>query len=194
MAHLVAAPVSRGKWAGANRFALAGCAALPISILEDEKEMAGDPHRHTKSEGLKRLLRRRNRRMKTGANSGDKVYSWAEYSQVNFTPTGDRSSISYGLIAFLFAFAFLLIPVLVGVTDAVLEGQNFFVLVRYIIRALLDGFFFLVLAATPVALIGWIYASLDGDGENNRARLIAAADKLRAEQAETQDEDANRAR
>ena len=38
--------------------------------------MAGDPHRHTKSEGLKRLLRRRGRRMKTGANSGDKVYSW----------------------------------------------------------------------------------------------------------------------
>ena len=105
---------------------------------------------------------------------------------MNFTPTGDRSSISYGLIGFLFAFAFLLIPVLVGVTDAVLEGQNFFVMVRYIVRALLDGFFFLVLAATPVALIGWIYASLDGDGQNNRARLIAAADKRRHKKVQTE--------
>jgi ABC-type multidrug transport system fused ATPase/permease subunit len=116
MAHVVAAPVSRGKRAGAHRFALAGCAAFPISILEDEKRMAGDPHRHTKSEGLKRLLRRRGRRTKPRANSGKKVYSWAEYSQVNFTPTGHQSRIGWILVGAMFAtwFGILLFLNIVG--------------------------------------------------------------------------------
>ncbi len=34
------------------------------------------------------ILRRRKRGRKTGANSGAPVKSWAEYSEVSFTPTG----------------------------------------------------------------------------------------------------------
>ncbi|MEZ5998492.1 MAG: hypothetical protein R3B98_07345 [Hyphomonas sp.] len=55
--------------------------------------MADKPLRHSTSEALRRVVRRRDRRRKPGANSGEKVYSWAEYSEVNFTPTGDRSAI-----------------------------------------------------------------------------------------------------
>lgn len=161
-----------------------------MSILEDEKDMAGDPHRHTKSEGLKRLLRRRNRRMKTGANSGEKVYSWAEYSQVNFTPTGDRSSLGYGIVGFLAVFAFFLMPVIVGATSAIVDGKD----LAGIISSTLVSILWFVLAgvslAIPVAIIGGIYVALDGNNDDTRNKLITTADKIRAKQ----DEDANRAK
>jgi len=156
--------------------------------------MAGDPHRHTKSEGLKRLLRRRGRRTKTGANTGEKVYSWAEYSQVNFTPSGDRSSLSYGLGALLIIFAMLLVPVVVGAVDAVIQGRNLTEILGAIIQSIFTFAVIGMFAAIPIAGIIVTYIALDGDTKKNRERLIATADKLRAKQADTQDEDANRVR
>ena len=156
--------------------------------------MTGDPNRHTKSEGLKRLLRRRGRRLKTGANTGEKVYSWAEYSQVNFTPSGDRSSLGCGVIGFLAIFALLLAPLVVGATYAIVDGKSPAEILAGSLIALLWFIFAGLCFAIPVAIIAMIYVALDGNGNEDRERLIAKADKLRERQAKTQDESANRAR
>lgn len=160
-----------------------------MSVGEDN-EMTGDPHRHTKSEGLKRLLRRRGRRGKVGANTGEKVYSWAEYSQVNFTPTGDRSSLGCGLGALLVMFALLLVPVVVGTVDAVIEGRSLPDILGAIIQSIFVYAIIGLFLAIPVAVIILIYIALDGNSKEDRDHLIAKADKLRAKQ----DESANRAR
>ena len=86
--------------------------------------MADEIHPHTKSEGLKRLLRRRGRRHKVSANTGDKVYSWAEYGQVNFTPSGDSSFVSrlFGIFAILMAF--LIVPIIFLTAQYTADGPN----------------------------------------------------------------------
>lgn len=48
--------------------------------------MSPDEEKRRKS--IAYILRRRKRGRKVGANSGEIVKSWAEYSEVNFKPTG----------------------------------------------------------------------------------------------------------
>ena len=61
------------------------------------------------------ILRRRKRGRKARANSGDNVKSWAEYSEVNFTPTGSamptwlRVLMPLGIILILFSSCFMVI-------------------------------------------------------------------------------------
>ena len=44
------------------------------------------------------ILRRRNRSRKIGANSNTPIKSWAEYSDVNFKPSGSNSPIARWLL------------------------------------------------------------------------------------------------
>jgi len=158
--------------------------------------MADDSLTHTKSEGLKRLLRRRGRRTKTGANSGEKVYSWAEYGQVNFTPTGDHSKISRALGTLVAVGVLLIVPGMFIVTT-IDRGDGFIPLDRIAgetLQAILTLSIFCLLMVLPVGLIAWIYVRLDGNAKKDRERLIKAADELRTKQARAQDEGANRAR
>jgi hypothetical protein len=158
--------------------------------------MTGDPHRHTKSEGLKRLLRRRGRRGKSGANSGETVYSWAEYGPVNFTPSGDHSKLSTIVGALAVMGSLLIVPAIFFLAGSAEEEG---------LRPYLEGFLgalavvsmiavFCLPMVIPTALLAWIYARLDGNGKKDRERLIAAADTLRARQLDAQDESANHAR
>lgn len=52
--------------------------------------MPSDEEKRRKS--IAYILRRRKRGRKVGANSGEVVKSWAEYSEVNFTPRGAYST------------------------------------------------------------------------------------------------------
>jgi len=79
---------------------------------------------HTKS--LRRLLRRRGRRNKLGANPKTSIKTWAEYSNVEYTPTGDssRPNLIVGLaigallfVGFPLSFAFLKSDEISGVGD-----------------------------------------------------------------------------
>jgi hypothetical protein len=158
--------------------------------------MTGDPHRHTKSEGLKRLLRRRGRRGKTGANSGETVYSWAEYGPVNFTPSGDHSRLGAVIGTLLGIGALLIVPMIILLSGSAAENGfiPFIRILDEVILGILIALVFCLPMVIPVALIGWIYARLDGNSKRDRERLIAAADTLRAKQAEAQDEGANHAK
>lgn len=49
------------------------------------------PEEEKRRKSIAYILRRRKRGRKVGANSGDVVKSWAEYSEVNFTPSGGYS-------------------------------------------------------------------------------------------------------
>ncbi|MCR9079163.1 MAG: hypothetical protein NXH78_08690 [Hyphomonadaceae bacterium] len=52
-----------------------------------------DPDKEAKRrKSIAYILRRRKRGRRVGANSGGVVKSWAEYSEVNFTPTGSYAS------------------------------------------------------------------------------------------------------
>ena len=157
--------------------------------------MAEDPLPHTKSEGLKRLLRRRGRRGKVGANTGETVNSWAEYGPVNFTPSGDHSRTSAIIGTLAVIGSFLIVPMIFVLAGSAAEN-GLVPFLRILGETLLAVLFLLALCLPliiPVALIAWIYIRLDGNGKKDTERLIAAADKLREKRAETQDEDANRA-
>ena len=52
---------------------------------------AGQTPPHDRTAQLKRLIRRRSRRYKPGANPKTTIKTWAEYSNVEYTPTGDSS-------------------------------------------------------------------------------------------------------
>jgi hypothetical protein len=52
---------------------------------------SGNTPNRDHTESLRRLLRRRGRRNKPGANPKTTVKTWAEYSNVEYTPTGDSS-------------------------------------------------------------------------------------------------------
>ncbi|KCZ88107.1 hypothetical protein HJA_11010 [Hyphomonas jannaschiana VP2] len=156
--------------------------------------MAGDPHRHTKSESLKRLLRRRGRRTKTGANSGRIIQMNVWHGKAQFKPSGAGTMRWVGI--FISGMLGILIAVYAGLLLWLIAWVIFsdqqslfikFVALPLIIITLLAPFW-------GTALIGWIYVRLDGNGEKNRERLIAAADKLRAKKADAQDAGANRAR
>jgi Na+/phosphate symporter len=158
--------------------------------------MTGAPDRHTKSEGLKRLLRRRGRRHKVGANTGETVYSWAEYGQVNFTSSGDHSRTSAIIGTLAVIGAFLIVPLIFALAGSTAEN-GLLPLLRILLETFLATLFLLALCLPliiPVGLFAWIYARLDGDTKKDRERLIAAADTLRAKQAEAQDEGANHAK
>ena len=49
------------------------------------------PDEEKRRKSIAYILRRRKRGRKVGANSGEVVKSWAEYSEVNFKPTGGYS-------------------------------------------------------------------------------------------------------
>ena len=81
-----------------------------------------------------------------------------------------------------------------GTVDAVIEGKNlpeiFGAIIQSIFTYAVIGLFLVI----PVTFIILIYVALDGNSKEDRDHLIAKADKLRAKQAEAQDESANRAR
>ncbi|MEM9053929.1 MAG: hypothetical protein AAGB16_01275 [Pseudomonadota bacterium] len=59
------------------------------------------------------ILRRRKRGRKTGANSGDNVKSWAEYSEVNFTPTGSAMSGWWRVLIIPLALLAMVSPIII---------------------------------------------------------------------------------
>ncbi|HPF24842.1 MAG TPA: hypothetical protein PK417_15250 [Hyphomonas sp.] len=156
--------------------------------------MADDPLPHTRSEGLKRLLRRRGRRGKVGANTGEKIQIHAWHSRSQFTPSGVDSVRWLG--ALLAAVGLLLLAWWIGfflwsaVTSMFADDLTVFEKI-WVLPTIT------VLMSAPIwltALIAWIYMRLDGNGKRDTERLIARADKLRLKRGEAQDEGANRAR
>ncbi|MEZ5954355.1 MAG: hypothetical protein R3C13_08650 [Hyphomonas sp.] len=144
--------------------------------------MANEPQSHSRSEALKRLLRRRGRRHKTGANSGEKVYSWAEYGQVNFTPSGDRSTMEwiFGVVAALMAL--LIVPIIFVAAQMASYGPNQTVDRLLMTLAIFSAFAF------GAAVLLFLAASI---------RMIARmalewSSRRRANQTQARDEDANR--
>jgi hypothetical protein len=146
--------------------------------------MAGDPHRHTKSEGLKRLLRRRGRRTKTGANSGKVIKTNVWHGKAQFKPSGAGTmrwagifiSIMLAILIALYAGLILWLFGLIVFADHLSLSEKLvsFPIVLIVFLAPFWG----------TALIGWIYVRLDGNGKKDRERLIAAADRLRAKKAQ----------
>lgn len=87
---------------------------------------SGNTPKQDHTESLKRLLRRRGRRNKLGANPKTSIKTWAEYSNVEYTPTGDSSrpnlivGLAIGallLVGFPLSFAFLKSDKISGVGD-----------------------------------------------------------------------------
>lgn len=146
--------------------------------------MAGDPHRHTKSEGLKRLLRRRGRRTKTGANSGEKVYSWAEYGQVNFTPSGHRSWAGRIIVGGLFAVWFVGLPVLAFVDQSFPNSYDTVLFWLIIVGGTITAVTFIL------GLLIFVYSSARTVSD----LLVEHRNRKAARTAAAQDADANRAR
>lgn len=52
---------------------------------------SGQTPNRDRTDSLRRLIRRRSRRYKPGANPKTTIKTWAEYSNVEYTPTGDSS-------------------------------------------------------------------------------------------------------
>lgn len=52
---------------------------------------SGQTPNRDRTDSLRRLIRRRSRRYKQGANPKTTIKTWAEYSNVEYTPTGDSS-------------------------------------------------------------------------------------------------------
>lgn len=99
------------------------------------------------------ILRRRKRGRKVGANSGEVVKSWAEYSEVNFTPAGSYTPWWRCLLL-------IFVPIII-LTPAIIIGgsQNAFKLsdtdvhpIAWALIALL-GLLLLVLSAFTIAYI-----------------------------------------
>ena len=84
------------------------------------------PPQHDRTAQLKRLIRRRSRRNKPGANPRTSIKTWAEYSNVEYTPTGDSSRPNwlvglgvglFVLVGFPLSFALLKSDEIAGVGD-----------------------------------------------------------------------------
>lgn len=148
--------------------------------------MAGDPHRHTKSESLKRLLRRRGRRTKTGANSGRIIQMNVWHGKAQFKPSGAGTMrwigfLIIGLVALLIA---SYVALILSYIVSIIFSDYPTLAVKLVGIPIL-----LIVFLAPfwgTALIGWIYVRLDGNGTKDRERLIAAADKLRPRKPQTE--------
>ena len=156
--------------------------------------MPGDPLRHTESESLKRVLRRRARRHKVGANSGAKVQLHAWHARSQFTPSGAASVqwlgiLIVGAVALLLA---LWAAFTVWAVGAILFADD-----MNIPEKITGVLTVVIVLSAPVwftALVGWIYVRLDGNNKASRKRLSDAADKLLAKRTAAKDEGANHAR
>ncbi|MEQ9314203.1 MAG: hypothetical protein RLN72_00030 [Henriciella sp.] len=62
--------------------------------MDDQDEVL-TPEEAKRRASIRYILRRRGRANKLRANSGSKIKSWAEYSEVNFKPDGDSSAWAY---------------------------------------------------------------------------------------------------
>lgn len=67
---------------------------------------------------LRRVLRRRARRYKPGANPGGPIRSWAEYSAVTLSPVGDGSFVKRIVLLLIAPFALLMPAILILATAA----------------------------------------------------------------------------
>lgn len=106
------------------------------------------------TESLRRLLRRRGRRNKLGANPKTSIKTWAEYSSVEYTPTGDssRPNLIVGLaigallfVGFPLSFAFLKSDEISGVGDMPSWLGRFFIC--------MVGLAVLIILLAPVLLV-----------------------------------------
>lgn len=62
-----------------------------LAIIPIFRQMDSESERKRRA-GIAYILRRRKRGRKAGANTGEVVKSWAEYSEVNYTPKGAYST------------------------------------------------------------------------------------------------------
>lgn len=76
-----------------------------------------DPDKEAKRRhSIAYILRRRKRGRRAGGNSGEVVKSWAEYSEVSFTPTGSYSSGWWRLVWVLALPLAVLAPIIIIAT------------------------------------------------------------------------------
>ena len=73
---------------------------------------------HKRRASIAYILRRRKRGRKSGANSGDTVKSWAEYSEVSYTPFGAYMTRWRWILLLVFPLPVLLPIVIIA------NGQN----------------------------------------------------------------------
>lgn len=110
---------------------------------------------------LQRLLRRRGRRGKAGANSGEPIKGWAEYQSVSLQPTGSPSQFFRWLVlipTILLASIIAIITIWSMIVAAILiiEGD---------VRDFQEWIGILLTLTWPFLLVGgvWCYKKLDGD-------------------------------
>ena len=151
----------------------------PMSNRKGVADMP-DPDRPTRDRAaLQRLLRRRGRQGKAGANPKTSIKSWAEYSEVNFTPSGDHSGLSrYWPLAG--ALGVLLFPAglfLAGATMAPkIKLAEALVGTVQIFGATLGALFLASLFCFPLIILS---KTLDGADARDRRKSSALADRIK---------------
>ncbi len=161
-----------------------------MSVVEVNADMDDGPLKHSQDPTLKRILRRRGRRRKVGANDGSEIKSWGEYSKVTFTPSGDRSALGCGVVVMACVGVFLIFGLgsllIAGMDVIATHPEGWLQGMWEVVRSVLYSLIILSVLGAPLTLGMWVYVKLDGDNANSRERLIAEADRLRAKRRDEQ--------
>jgi hypothetical protein len=137
---------------------------------------------------LQRLLRRRGRRRKVGANAKTTIKSWAEYNEVNFAPSGDHSRPTRFLVIAIAVLLVIVFPAsLMIVQSAHSPPRTMHEILGSALGSIMHVSIVLIIAtalgAVGILLISpflWLYARLDRDNPAARRSLSAHADRINA--------------
>ena len=147
----------------------------------------GDPLNQKDRESLGRLLRRRARRGKSGANPHTELKSWAEYGRVTLTPGPDRSLTTRWtviILALIFVFGLPIGFALMQPYDTHAPhsaSETLRIAGAAFVNTLIFLAVFAIICVVGLALLSpfmWVYARMDGDRAKDRERLIARAERL----------------
>jgi|GEM_PF-662162 len=141
-------------------------------------------------ESLGRLLRRRGRRLKAGANPNTDVKSWAEYGSVTLTPGPDRSQATRWVViilALVFVFGLPIAFALMKPLDLIDPGTHsnaLLIVWSTFLKTLIFLACFAIACLVGLGLLSpfmWLYAKMDSDTVKDRDRLIRRAERLHQE-------------
>ena len=153
-----------------------------------------DPDKPTRERAaLQRLLRRRGRRGKAGANSKAAIKSWAEYSEVNFTPSGDHSRPTRYLVIAIAVLLLIVFPASLALVQSALSPartlqETLGSALGAIVSVCTILVYMVAISAVGIVLISpllWLYARLDGDNLKSRRSLSALANRIKTRREAT---------
>jgi len=149
---------------------------------------SGNTPNRDHTESLKRLLRRRGRRGKVGANPHTDTTLHAWHSSYSHTPGSSHSSATRWIVVVLviiFIYALpvaisLMHPLIVDVDPPTLESLLLDVLEMLIRTTIVLAMLLLasILGLIVLSPVMWFWKQLDGDNPAVRERLIARADRI----------------